>query len=309
VFQLASNNRLQFQFAMEHHSQGLCKEVFIDNTQEAIDPDSTIDISSFPHYAAMPNLTLFANAGYPFTRYADLTETAIVLPDASDRVALEQLFFVLGRVGRQTGVAAVGYQLLDAQQAQRAENVDLLLLSGAQSNNLLAHWGRALPLAFDAADRHYHEMDSAPNPAFDRARADSGAKRQAADVVVRANGSLGAFMSFESPNSAGRTVVALIASDSDAADSLVASLEDESKVSSIRGDLAIVRGGSVQSYRGESVYYVGSLSWWQWLSFHLSRHWILLTLTSLAVAVGVALWIYGWLQRLVARRLATRSGS
>jgi hypothetical protein len=309
AFQLASNNRLQFQFAMEHHRQGLCKEVFVDNTQEAIDADSTIDISSFPHYAAMPNLTLFANAGYPFTRYADLTETAIVLPDAADRAALEQLFFVLGRMGRQTGVAAVGYQLLDAQQAQRAENVDLLLLSGAQSNNLLAHWGRDLPLAFNAADRHYHEIDSAPNSAFDRVRADSGAKRQAADVVVRANGSLGAFMSFESPNSAGRTVVALIASDGAAADSLVASLEEERKVSSIRGDLAIVRGDSVQSYQGESVYYVGSLSWWQWLSFHVSLHWWLLTLASLATAIGVALWIYGWLQRLVALRLATRSGS
>jgi cellulose synthase operon protein B len=307
AFQLASTNRLQFQFAMEYHRQGLCKEVFVDDTREAIDPDSTIDISSFPHYAAMPNLSLFANAGYPFTRYADLAETAIVLPDAADRAALEQLFFVLGRMGRQTGVAAVAYQLLDTQQAERAKNVDLLLLSGVQSNKLLAHWGRDLPLVFDAADRHYHELDSASNSTLDRARADFGAKRQAADVVVRANGSLGAFMSFESPHSAGRTVVALIANDRQAADSLVASLEDESTVPFIRGDLAIVRGGSVQSYQGEGVYYVGSLSWWQWLSFHVSRHPLLLTLTSLATAIAVALWIYGWLQRFAARRLATRS--
>lgn len=309
AFQLASNNRIQFQFAMEYHRQGLCKEVFVDNTREAIDPDSTIDISSFPHYAAMPNLSLFANAGYPFTRYADLAETAIVLPDAADRAALEQLFFVLGRMGRQTGVAAVAYQLLDAQQAKRAKNVDLLLLSGAQSNNLLAHWGQDLALVFDAANRNYHELDLALNSTLDRARADSGAKRQAANVAVRANGSLGAFMSFESPVSAGRTVVALIASDGDAADSLVATLEAESKVPSIRGDLSIVRGGSVQSYQGESVYYVGSLSWWQWLSFHVSRHPLLLMLTSLATAIAVALWIYGWLQRRVARRLETRSGT
>lgn len=309
TFQLASNNRLQFQFAMEYHRQGLCREVFIDNTHEAIDPDSTIDISSFPHYAAMPNLALFANAGYPFTRYADLAQTAIVLPDVADRAALEQLFFVLGRMGRQTGVAAVGYQLLDVQQAERAKNLDLLFLSGAQSNNLLTRWGRDLPLVFDAAERHYHGIDPASNSTFNRARADFGAKRSAADVAVRANGSLGAFMSFESPNSAGRTVVALIGSDREAAESLVASLEDESTVASIRGDLAIVRGGSVQSYQGESVYYVGSLSWWPWLLFHVSRHPWLLTLTSLATAIAVALWIYGWLQRIVARRLAIRSGT
>ena len=308
AFQLASNNQMQFQFAMEYHRQGLCKEVFVDNTREAIDPDSTIDISSFPHYTAMPNLALFANAGYPFTRYADLAETAIVLPDAADRAALEQLFFVLGRMGRQTGASAVGYQLLDVPQAEQAKSVDLLILSGAPSNNLLARWGQNLALVLSAADRNFHPLELAPRATLERTHSTSGVRGQAADVVVRADGSLGAFMSFESPVSSGRTVVALIGTDDVAADSLVATLEDESKVPAIRGDLAVVRGGGVQSYQGENVYYVGSLSWGQWLWFHVSRHPLLLTLISLAAAVAVALLIYGWLQRLVARRLDTRSG-
>ena len=308
AFQLASNNQIQFQFAMEFHRQGLCKEIFVDNTRESIDPDSTIDISGFPHYTAMPNLALFANAGYPFTRYADLAETAIVLADPGERAGLEQLFFVLGRLGRQTGAVAVNYQLLDTQQALQARNVDLLLLSGAAADSLLKIWGKDLALVLNAADRNYHQLPLAPPTTLDRGRPVPDSKTQYADVTVRAEGSLGAYMSFESPNTSGRTVVALAGTDSDAADSLLNVLEDEGKVPAIRGELAIVRAGTVQSFQGSHIYYVGSLSWWQWLWFHVSGHPVLLTLASLVAAIAVALWIYGWLQRLVARRLETRTG-
>lgn len=302
AFQLASSNQMQFRFAMDFHREGMCKEVFIDDTREAIDPDSTIDISSFPHYAAMPNLALFANAGFPFTRYADLGETAIVLPDATDRAALEQLFFVLGRMGRQTGAAALAYRLIDLPQALLAKDVDLLVLSGAQSNDLLTHWGHGLALVFGTAGRDYHGLGKAPNGTIG-ARPDSGENGRAAHVVVRAGGSLGALLGFESRISPGRTVIAMIGSDTPAADALVAALEDESKVALIRGELAIVRGDGVQSYQGGEVYYVGSLSWWQWVWFHFSRHAVLLTLLLLASALFAGLFIYGRMQRIVARRL------
>lgn len=309
AFQLASNNQMQFQFSMEYHRQGLCKEIFVDNSRESIDPDSTIDISGFPHYAAMPNLALFANAGYPFTRYADLAETAIVLPDATNTTDLEQLFFVLGRMGRFTGSAALGYRLVDLQQAQQTKHVDLLILSGAQSNALLTHWGHDLGLILDGNDRRYHELEAAPNLPPDQLRKDNDARGQAGTVVVHANGSLGAFISFESPVSSGRTVIALLSTDSPAAAGLIDTLEDESKVPLIRGDLAIVRDDGVHSFQGHGIYYVGSLSWWQWIWFHVSRHPLLLTLMCLATAIALALWIYGWLQRLVARRVETRPGT
>jgi hypothetical protein len=307
AFQLASNNQMQFQFSMEFHREGLCKEIFVDNTHESIDPDSTVDISSFPHYTAMPNLALFANAGFPFTRYADLSQSAIVLASTTDRAALEQLFFVLGRLGRQTGAVALGYQLLDPQQARQAHDVDLLLLSGPQSNTLLQVWGKDLSLILSAADRNYHKLPAAAAATLDRTRPPSDAKSQSGDVTVQAEGSLGAYMSFESPVSSGRTVIALVGTDAEAADSLLNTLEDEGKVTGIRGELAIVRAGAVQSYQGTHIYYVGSLSWWQWLWFHVSGHPVLLTLVSLIAAIAVALWIYGWLQRLVARRLETRA--
>jgi hypothetical protein len=304
AFQLASDNQMQFQFAMDFHREAMCKQVFVDNTREAIDPDSTVDISSFPHYAALPNLALFANAGFPFTRFADLAETAIVLPDPADRAALEQLFFLLGRMGRQTGAATLAYRLIDTREALDAKDVDLLLLSGTGSNELLAQWGQSLALVFGKFGRDYRQLGRAPSmttPPLDQ-------KSPAPNVIVQAGGSVGALMSFESRVTKGRTVVALTGSDASAADSLVATLEDDGKVPSIRGELAIVRSDGVQSFLGDGIYYVGSLSWWQWLWFHFSRHALLLTVLALAVAVAAGLFIYGRLQRLVTKRLEGRTG-
>jgi hypothetical protein len=306
AFQIASDNLMQFQFAMDMHREAMCKEVFVDNTREAIDPDSTVDISAFPHYAALPNLALFANAGFPFTRYADLQETAIVMPASLDRAALEQMFFILGRMGRQTGAPALGFRLIGFDEAQSAKDVDLLVLSGAGSNELLERWGKDLSLVFGKAGRDFKDVGRAPGSAAGPQNPRSAGAAVAPKVLIQANGSLGAFMGFESRVSSGRSVVAMLGTDAAAADSVLNVLEDESKVSQIRGDLVIVRNAGVQSFQGGGAYYVGSLSWWQWLWFHFSRHALLLTAVSLIAAVVFALLLYGWLQRLVARRLEGR---
>lgn len=301
AFQLASNNQMQFQFALDYHHDGLCREVFTDQSREAIDPDSTIDLTDFSHYTALPNLALFANAGFPFTRYADLSQTAIVLPDSAAGT-LEQLFFILGRMGRHTGAAATAFKLLDTEQARHANHLDLLLLSGHATNRLLTQWQQDLALRINDGERVYR--DGNPAPAFLSEQLRLTRDRAAAsEIAINANGSLGAFISFESPLSGKRTVVALTASDDDAAQGLINVLEDDGKVAMIRGDLAIVRADNVQSYQGDEVYYVGLLSWWQWLWFHLSLHPVLLTLLALGMAVAVAMLAYGWLQRRQQARL------
>jgi hypothetical protein len=149
-------------------------------------------------------------------------------------------------------------------------------------------------------------LGKAPSPAAGGLPQARGVQVQAPNVVVQASGSLGALMGFESRVSNGRSVVALLGSDAAASDSLISVLEDESKVALIRGELAIVRNAGVQSYQGNESYYVGSLSWWQWLWFRFSQHALLLTLVSLVAASAFALFIYGWLQRVVAKRLEGR---
>lgn len=303
AFQLVSNNQLQFRFSLAPQRQGPCSHVPGDQARQGIDPDSTIDFSDFAHYTAMPNLALFANAGYPFTRYADLSETAIVLPDTTQAGALEQLFFVLGRMGRHTGAVALAYQLVNTEQAKQASDADILILGGPGAAPLLTEWKQDLALAINGDERKFQELSVAAR--FGQSIAPEQRPRSSGGrVQVNATGSLGAFISFESPISNNRTVVALAGSDDAAAQTLLATLEDDGKVPQILGDLAIVRGDTVQSYRGNSVYYVGTLSLWKRLWFHLSQHVVLFTLGALTVVVVVAMLLYGGLQRRVARRLA-----
>jgi cellulose synthase operon protein B len=302
AFQLVSNNQLQFRFTLDPQRTGPCDHVPGDQARQGIDPDSTIDFSGFAHYTAMPNLALFANAGYPFTRYADLSETAIVISDTTQTSALEQLFFLLGRMGRHTGAVALSYELLNAEQAKQASDADLLVLSGEGAAPLLAEWRQDLALAINGDQRKFQELSVASR--FDNPIASDRQPAGGGRVQVNATGSLGAFISFESPLSSDRTVVALAGSDDEAAKALLGALENDAKVPLILGDLAVVRGDTVQSYLGDSVYYVGSLSLWKRLSFHLSQHVVLFTLVALAVVVVSAMLLYGGLQRRVARRLA-----
>uniref|UniRef100_UPI0019543A13 cellulose biosynthesis cyclic di-GMP-binding regulatory protein BcsB n=3 Tax=Enterobacterales TaxID=91347 RepID=UPI0019543A13 len=49
-----------------------------------IGDDSTIDFSKYYHFIAMPDLRAFANASFPFSRMADLSESIIVMPKAAN---------------------------------------------------------------------------------------------------------------------------------------------------------------------------------------------------------------------------------
>jgi cellulose synthase operon protein B len=301
AFQLASDNQMMFQFSMDFHREAECKEIFIDNTRESVDPDSTIDISGFAHYTALPNLALFANSGFPFTRYADLAETAFVLPDPNDAAAIEEMFFILGRMGRQTGAVALAYRLLDAHEALAARNLDLVILSGSGSQELLEHWKKDLPLTLSQLGRDYRQLAPALQ-SFERVRPTSQ-EGESPRVQLRAEGALAALVGFESPLSRGRTVLALLGRDAAAARSLVAALNDNSRVPLIRGELAVLRNDTIQSFEGSDVYYVGSLPFWQWLWFHFSHHAVLLIVLALAVALTCGLLVYGRLERRVKQRL------
>ena len=91
AFQVGSDNQLQFRFALDYYKRGACRDTDVSQPHSAVDPESTVDLSSFYHYVAMPNLALFANAGWPFSKYADLGDTVVVLPDHVDAGDIEAM--------------------------------------------------------------------------------------------------------------------------------------------------------------------------------------------------------------------------
>src|SRR5690606_17901984 len=137
LYQLPARSQLQFDFYYEYIKQGACKDVLLDNVEGAIDPESTIDISSFPHFLAMPDLSAFSNTGFPFTRMADLSETAVILPDTRSSTDIAVYLTLMGWMGESTGYPAYGVRVGSAQQVSQFSNKDLLIMASGENQPLL----------------------------------------------------------------------------------------------------------------------------------------------------------------------------
>ncbi|MDT9165917.1 cellulose biosynthesis cyclic di-GMP-binding regulatory protein BcsB, partial [Escherichia coli] len=81
----------------------------------------------FAHYMAMPNLAAFGNAGFPFTRMADLSDSALVMPDNASVDDVANALALLGRMGASTGYPALRTRVIQARQVDEHADQDLLV--------------------------------------------------------------------------------------------------------------------------------------------------------------------------------------
>jgi len=308
AFRLGSNNQLQFKFDLPPAVQGKCRSGVASVGQASIDPDSTLDLTDVEHYAAMPNLAYFANSGFPFTKFADLSETALVVPDAPQPAEVEAALIVLGQMGAATGMPATRFVVLGAGQVREASDRDLLVIAGGEAPALLDAWGQTLPARLAVGRRAASALGRLSDVGaewFTGAMAHDLPDDGATDL--KAQGPLAAMFGFESPLARGRSVVVLNATDASTLSALTDALLDAGKVRLVRGDLVLVHGASVDAFRVGDVYYVGHLRWWHWLWFQLHTHPLLLAAAGFVLSALVALIVFGTLRRRAARRLAGQS--
>jgi hypothetical protein len=252
----------------------------------------------------MPNLAFFANSGFPFTKYADLAETAIVIPDQPNAFDMEAMFALLGHMGRSTGVAALHFKLIQTKSVQDAKNSDLLVIASGANKDLLASWGKSIPALLEEGSRTFTPLGKAMNMAYDWfGLSENKTVKTGAGTILLGSGPLAAIIGFESPLSPSRSVVAMTSTTPAALTSALEALSDGGKVQYIRGDVALIRGENIESFRVNDVYYVGELPWWRWIWFHLHHHPLFLTAIGIAIGIFVALLAFGALRNLAARRL------
>ena len=103
----------------------------------------------------------------------------------------------------------------------------------------------------------------------------------------------------------GRSLVAFLSGSPQGLDAMVDVLRDPKQLSSLQGDLALLAGGTVTSYRAGGTYTVGSLPFWLWPQWWLGDRPIpLLALLLVACVAGA----YA-LNRMLHRRANNRTGS
>ena len=299
---MPARSQLQFHFNFDYPKQGACKDVEMKNFQAAIDPDSTIDVSSFPHYLQMPNLAVFANAGYPFTRMADLSETAVIIPDAPGVPDVGTFLTLMGRMGESTGLPAYGVSVGRAGDVQKFADKDILLLGSSSNQPMLSQWSKDMPFSVAGQSRAFSlsEWASRNLPWFDAPEPDRTPVVKLSEITLNKEAVI---VGFESPLKSGRSVVAIVSDKTSGLADVLGALMDSDLIAKIQGSLAVVRGKDVDSMTVGSAYSVGSLPPAIRLKWMLASNSWMVAVMLIVGAVVLGAVIYTLLRLRVLRRI------
>ncbi|MGV8960522.1 MAG: cellulose biosynthesis cyclic di-GMP-binding regulatory protein BcsB [Stenotrophomonas sp.] len=296
----SSSSQLRFHFVFERPRADACNNTFPD-VSAAIDGDSSIDLRSFHHYMAMPNLAAFGNAGFPFTRLADLSETALVLPDNPNADDLGNLLTLLGRMGASTGYPALRNQVIHAAQVNQHADQDLVVIGSRRNQPLFSEWAAHLPVGDTGQSRRFGLTDwlFERMPAFLSPDARRTDLPTIAEVGVQLDPSDVVLMGFESPLRKGRSVVAVMAEDPAQVNRLFEAMFDPDRLRDFQGSVVLLQKNSVRSLTGNQGYHVGQLPPLTWLRWHFSHSPLLL-----GALVGLGCLLLALIARWLLRRNA-----
>ncbi len=276
----------------------------LDNVRGSIDPTSKIDVSGFPHFIAMPELAAYANGGFPFSRMADLSDTAVILPDQPNDADTETYLGLLGQIGRSTGYPALRVKVGRSAEAGQWADKDLLVIGNLQSQSLFTQWADKMPLKRNGNAPEL-KLRSWIDNAIDlvigaRTREDLPGSMQ---IAVSDDGRDAVLAGFESPLRSGRSVIAAII-NADSKEALLNALMTPDLLKRVQGSMTIVRDTQVNSVLGGDTYYVGRLPPLTWLQWHLSRSPLGLAALVIVLALLGAAVSYAGLQIRARRRLS-----
>lgn len=293
LFKLPAQSQLQMHYYYDVVKQGACKDVPLDNVRGSVEADSTIDISGFPHFIAMPDLAAFGNAGFPFTRMADLSESAVVMPDKPGAQEYAAYLGLMGVMGRVTGYPALGVTVAQAQQVERLADKDLLVIASGGNQPLLKQWASSIPALLQGETKSFQMSDFANRLlrwwGFGE---DSSVHARRSQVAFSSDSTDALVAGFESPLRGGRSVV-LVASNQPAGLSQVMdALLDAEMLKHVQGSTTVIRGKQVDSLVAEKNYHVGQLGPLLYTQWFLSRNPLLLIVLGVSAAVLIAIIMY-----------------
>jgi hypothetical protein len=255
----------------------------------------------------MPELAAYANGGFPFSRMADLSDTAVILPDQPNNADTETYLGLLGQIGRSTGYPALRVKVGRSAEATQFADKDLLVIGNLQSQPLFTQWADKMPLKRNGTAPEL-KLNSWIDNAIDfvigaRTREDLPGSMQ---IAVSADGRDAVLAGFESPLQSGRSVIAAI-TNPDTKDALLNALMTPDLLKSVQGSMTIVRDTQVNSVLGGDTYYVGRLPPIAWVQWNLSRSPLMLAALVIVLALLGAAVSYAGLQLRARRRLAVKA--
>lgn len=303
ALKLGATNQMRFDFdyltLLASGEEGRCETYSLVSNHAVIDGNSTIDFSGYHHFITMPDLRAFANAGFPFSRLADLSQTLVLVNKQPQPAQVSALLNALGNIGAQTGYPALAFTLSDDWSQAKDKDADILLIGTIPPElrddskiNLLVDatlsWVKSPVRQLPLPEMEIQQDDAAPE----------------SKITISSSGAMSAIIGVQSPFHDQRSIVALLADSPRGYELLNSALLDSGKREAVFGSVAVIRESGVNSLRVGDIYYVGHLPWWQRIWYALSTHPILLAVMAALVVIIVALLLRRGLRAFSRRRLA-----
>jgi cellulose synthase (UDP-forming) len=301
------SNSLSFDFTFQLLKKTGCQDTTPINMQGSILQDSFLDLSGYPHYAALPNLEVFANAGFPFTRVADLSETTVVLPPAPTEQEIETFVTLMGHFSRQTGFPALRVTVSGPEALQAGAANDFIVIGTGDDQPGFAKLGNSLPVTLSSGQIQVHDTMGLFAPILHHAWWKAESNEHTASGDLTAGGTPDAVIEgIKSPFAtlAGRSIVAIHLRDDAEFEPFMDTLLRVQQSSEIAGSVSVLHGTQFQSFRiGTEVYHVGVLPLWTRLTMWFSEVSWLVAVVVFLLALLLAVWIRQWLRGKARRRL------
>ncbi|MFT9015598.1 MAG: cellulose biosynthesis cyclic di-GMP-binding regulatory protein BcsB [Acetobacter sp.] len=301
-------NQLDLSFNVLPIDRGACRRVNDDFIAE-VDSSSTFDFRNSYHYTTLPDLSYFAGAAFPFSRMADYSQTAVVLPPQPDMGVTSAFLELMGFLGSSTQYPVTGIDLASsADLSGLAQSKDIIVLSTIDqlgtANSLLSRSayeisGQSIRLGqktlLDGLWYLFQDKDDAGQ--------NNNAKPALNTPIVNASLLVGG----QSPYTNHRSVVAILGDRPAQLQQMIASLRDRQFLPAVQGDLVIKNGTVLTNYRNANRYTVGSLPLWIRIEMALEHHLLFLAFAGLlgtgVLAYGTARWLRAHARHRLQRRL------
>jgi hypothetical protein len=254
----------------------------------SISPDSTINISQLSHFIGMPNLAAFSNSGFPYSRLADLSETAVVLPDKTSIYDLSAYLSLVGRIGKLTGYPGVSLSVVNLSEIDAVKTKDILAISSGNDNQVnLKPWEKIITTntkSIFSLKNGFESISSwfVRNPITDL--------YQSSFIT-----------GFESPFVRDRSIIVIASVDPENLVDIVGSLDGS--LGPIFGSFIEFSDGKISKIIDSQTYHNGSLSFLNYLFWCVAEYPALFLLISIIGIVMLSLLIYAGLKSKRKQRL------
>ncbi len=306
-FRLSTRNRIQFEYSFNKPEGGDCKDLTTDYMYGQVDGDSSIDLSGFYHYMAMPDLRSFSNLGFPFTRLADLAETGIILNKNASDSEVETYLELLGSFGSSTGLTATKFTIFDSAPYNGIKDKDVLVI-GQLSTQLVQETDKnklANILVSEIKKAITQPIRNAENTEIFQPNHIKTERTVTTQIEFKniSDSEVGALLGFESPWQKNRSVVAVVASHPASFKNIISTIMNRNQV--VSGSVSLFRAGEVVNVQVGDTYFIGYLPIHKLIWFELSDHPILVGVITFFMVILLVTTLWRLLKYIAYKRLKT----